>query len=252
MAVGCTFFLADLRANPIPPDEDLTAEEIVEQMVEHDEMNYQSAKDYEYQQTIITEKLNKKLEVVSSKTKTARQRLPRYISYEVRNMKEGEEVETSVGLGPSRPNAGEEGGSHQEAFTIRELVAFYDYHREKDETVDGIACYVLSYKPKDKKEIPKARSTQQKVLSHLTGKLHIHPEDFIIIRNDSDLISPMPFVFMDLVSLRSLHVHYDAVKVDKVWLPQQMEISYQVRILYFSTIRERQRTTMGDFVKAAR
>lgn len=251
IAIVLTFFAAKAPANPASPDGDLSAQEIVEKMVVREEANNELARQYEYEQEMVTDKLDNNGTVVSTKTKTSQQRLQKLISYKVQGIKGGKDVETEVGFGSAPEKASkEEEGAHLEAMTIRDLSRYYDFERDKDESVEGVVYYVLSFKPKSEKDIPKAKSRDEKVLAHLSGKLWIHPVDFSIVTSDSRLVSPMPFAIIDLVSLRDLHIRYQAFKLnDLVWMPKQMDVSYQVRILYFSTIRERQKATMRNFVK---
>lgn len=244
------FFAAKAPANPPVPDEELGAQEIVDKMIVQEEANNEVARRYEYEQETITEKLDKNDRVVQSTTKTAKQRLQRQISYKVQGMKGGKEVQTEVGFGSAPDEKPAPEGTYLEAMTIRELSRYYDFQREKDEPVDGVLHYLLSFKPKDAKDIPKAKSREEKVLAHLTGKLWIHPADFSIVMSDSRLVSPLPFAIIDLVSLRDLRIRYQAFKLnDQVWLPKQMEVSYQVRVLYFRTIRERQKAAMRNYAQ---
>jgi hypothetical protein len=233
-------------------NEDLDAGEIVERLVAEEEANYEWARRYQYEQETTTEKLDKHQKVVKSDTKTSKQRLQRQISYKVQGVKGGKEVQTEVGFGTAADETqSEKDGTYLEAMTIGELSRYYDFTRVKDENVGGLKHYVLEFKPKEGKDIPKAKSREEKVLAHLAGKLWIHPTDFSIVMSDSKLVSPLPFAIIDLVSLRDLRIHYEAQKLDdKAWLPKQMEVSYQVRILYFKMIRERQKVTMRNFQKA--
>ena len=241
---------AKAAENPPAPGEDLGAQQIVEKMVVQEETNNEFARLYEYEQETVTEKLDKNKQVVHSTTKTVKQRLQHQISYKVQGIQGGKEVQTEVGFGSAPDEKPQQDGTYLEAMTIRELSRYYDFQREKDESVDGAAHYVLSFKPKDAKDLPKAKSREEKVLAHLTGKLWIHPADFSIVMSDSRLVSPLPFAIIDLVSLRDLRIRYQAFKLnDQVWLPKQMEVSYQVRVLYFKTIRERQKAAMRNFVK---
>ncbi len=250
ITITLAIFAGEAAANLPLLDEDLGAQEIVEKMIVQEEANNELARRYEYQQETVTEKLDKNDQVVQSTTKTAKQRLQSQISYKVQGMKGGKEVQTEVGFGSAPDERPQQDGTYLEAMTIRELSRYYDFHREKDEPVDGVAHYVLSFKPKDAKDIPKAKSREEKVLAHLTGRLWIHPADFSIVMSDSRLVSPLPFAIIDLVSLRDLHIRYQAFKLnDQVWLPKQMDLSYQVRILYFKMIRERQKAVMRNFVK---
>lgn len=233
-------------------DEELGPAEIVEKMVTAEETNNELARKYEYEQETVTEKLNGDGKVVSSKNKTTKQQLQPKISYKVQGIKGGKEVETEVGFG-SAPKKGDsdEDGTYLEAMTIRELSRYYDFVRGDNEAIEGVNHYVLNFKPKDAKDIPKAKSREEKVLANLAGKLWIHPTDFSIVKSDSRLVSPLPFAIIDLVSLRDLHISYEASKLEnKVWVPKQMEIAYQVRILYFQMIRERQKVAMRNYVLA--
>lgn len=250
ITVGILFFSSISGVFAQSTEEDLDTGEILERMINEEEANYELARAYEYEQETVTEKLNKKEEVVKSTTKTEKQKLQKHISYKVQGMKGGKEVETSVGFGAAPEEHKQEEGTYLEAMTIRELSRYYDFERVADEPVEGNPHYVLAFKPKNGKDIPKAKSREEKVLAHLAGKLWIHPTDFSIVRSDSRLVSPIPFAIIDLVSLRDLHIQYEAFKLDdKVWMPRQMEVSYQVRVLYFNTIRERQKASMRNYAK---
>jgi hypothetical protein len=230
--------------------EDLDTGEILERMISGEEANYELARVYEYEQETVTEKLDKDGKVVKSTTKTEKQKLQKHIGYKVQGVKRGEEVETSVGFEDERDEKPREEGTYLEAMTIRDLSRYYDFTRVADEPLDGVWHYVLAFKPKDEERIPKAKSREEKVLEHLAGKLWVHPKDFSIVKSDSRLVSPLPFAIIDLVSLRDLHIQHEAFKLDdKVWMPKRMEVRYSVRILYFSTIRERQRGTMRNYAK---
>jgi len=249
--VAFTFSLK-VAALPAVLDEELDANEIVEKMVVEEETNNILARKYEYEQETVTEKLNGDGKVVSSKTKTTKQRLQPQISYKVQGIKGGKEVETEVGFGSAPQEPSKEDGTYLEAMTIRELSRYYDFTRGNDEAINGVNYYVLNFKPKDAKDIPKAKSQEEKVLAHLAGKLWIHPVDFSIVKSDSRLVSPLPFAIIDLVSLRDLHISYESSKLEnKVWVPKQMEVFYEVRIVYFHMIRERQKVAMKNYVLAA-
>lgn len=250
ITIVLAFFAAKAAANVPLPDAELGASAIVARMVDAEEANNVLARRYEYEQETVTEKLDNDEKVVQSTTKTVKQKLQSQISYKVQGMKGGKEVQTEVGFGLAPDEKPAPEGTYLEAMTIRELSRYYDFTRGMDEPVDGVAHYVLKFKPKDAKDIPKAKSREEKVLAHLTGKLWIHPADFSIVMSDSRLVSPLPFAFIDLVSLRDLHIRYQAFKLDdQVWLPKQMEVAYQVRVLYFQMIRERQKAVMRNFVK---
>jgi len=247
ITIALVFLCGICPSKALGTDEDLDAGEIVEKLISQEEANFEQARRYQYEQETVTEKLNKKGEAVKSTTKISKQRMQKQISYKVQGMKGGKEVSTEVGFGTATEDEPKEEGTYLEAMTIRELSRYYDFERAKDEPVDGVEHYVLSFKPKSDQDIPKARTREEKVLAHLQGKLWVHPEDFSIVRSDSRLVSPLPFAIIDLVSLRDLRIRYEAGKLDdKVWLPKQMEVSYQVRVLYFNTIRERQKVTMRN------
>jgi hypothetical protein len=228
-------------------DDEVGPAEIVRRMIEQEEKNAERAAQYEYEQETVTERLNGDDEVVNTRTKTSKQRLHKVISYKVQGIKSGEDVETEVGFGSEPGKSSKEEGTYLEAMTIRELSQFYEFDREDDEEIGGLEHYVLSFHPKDEDELPKARSREEKVLAHLSGKLWVHPTDYAIVRSDSRLVSPLPFAIIDLVSLRDLSIQYEGFKhKNEVWLPKSMEVFYKVRILYLNMRRERQKVKMRD------
>lgn len=225
-----------------------TADEIVNKVVVQEDANYEKAKDWEFEQNLVTQRLDGDEGVKEEKKKTITYRPEGKLSFNVGGLKDqGEKAE--VGIGLSNDKDDEKEGKFSEALKMRELQPFYNFTLAGEEIGDweGGKAILIDFEPKpDAGE--KAEGERQKVLTHLHGRLWIHPTHHTIMKADCSLVEPMPFAWLDVVSLRILKIKYETVFHDKkVWLPKNMEVYYFVRIFFLGGIRERQTMTAENF-----
>ncbi len=223
-----------------------TADQIIEKVVAQEDLNYEKAKNWEFEQHLVTQRLDGDEKVKSEKTKTITYRPEGKLSFSVGGLKDqGDKAE--VGIGLSNDKDDEKEGKFSEALKMRELQPFYVFSLVGEGDLNGEKVWMLDFEPKPDME-EKAEGQKQKVLTRLHGRLWIHPKYFAIMKADCSLVRPMPFAWLDLVSLRILRIQYETVfHENKVWLPKSMEVYYLVRILFLSHIRERQTMTADGY-----
>ena len=240
-----TVLLAAAPPSPAAP----TAMEIIEKVVAQEDINFEEAKHWEYAQHFVTQKLDGEGKVVSEKRSSAVYRPTGNLSYAVGGLSPGvdnAQVGFDVGSKTNEtPEEAEESRRVSETMKMRELMPFYHFALAGEGESDHGPVWWLDFDPV---EGAKARTTQQKVLTRLRGRLLVHREFNTIVQADCSLVKPMPFVWLDLVSLRSLVIHYETFRhAGKVWMPRRMEFEYQVRIFWVTNLRQRQAMTADWF-----
>ncbi len=220
------------------------ATNLVEHVIAEEDSNYERAKNWEYTLHITTQRLDGEGKVVRENQKSAPYRPQGRLSYRVEGVdRQGESAEVGFGFSDRESGDGKEGAS--ESIKMRELSPFYDFALAGESQIEGKKVWLLDFAPKGE---VKTKGTRQKVLSRLRGRLWINERHNAIMRADCALDKPMPFVWLDLVSLRSLKIHYEAFHHEgRVWMPRRVEFEYLVRIFFISHIRQRQIMTADGF-----
>lgn len=231
---------ARIFAEPLPK-----VEELMDCVVEQEDRNFEQARQWEFDQRLVTQRLNGDGEVESEKIKTEVYRPEGRLSFSVGGLKgQGEKAEVGVGRVDSKTKTEE--GRFSEAMRLRELRPFYRFSLAGEGEYAGLKVWFLDFEPKPDVKVEGDR--QQKVLAHLQGRFWINQADAAVIRADCSLVRPMPFAWFDLVSLRELKIQYETLHhEEKVWLPKSLEVFYKVRIMFISHIRERQMMTASDY-----
>ncbi len=225
----CTALTA---VEPLP-----SADEIIDRVVKQEDVNYERAKGWEYEQHIAVQKLDGEGRVKHEEVKTITYRPEGRLSFNVAALK-GQGDDAQVGIGMTNEKDSEEEGRFSESLKMRELRPFYTFTRQEDGVLEGKMHWVVDFKPKPGVE---AHGQQQKVLKSLMGRLWIDPDENAIAHADCSLEKPIPFAWFDLVTLRELSIRYDAHSFEgKVWMPRGMNLTYRVRILFFGQVYERQ------------
>lgn len=237
-----TFFLLALqvRAAPFP-----TVEGLMDRVVEQEDRNFEQARQWEFDQKLVTQRLDGDGKVESEKIKTEVYRPEGRLSFSVGGLKgQGENAEVGVGRASSKAKAEE--GRFSEAMRMRELRPFYNFTLAGEGEHAGLKVWLLDFEPKP--DVIVEGDRQRRVLAHLRGRFWINQTDAAVIRADCSLVSPMPFAWFDLVSLRELRIQYETLHHEgKVWLPSSLEVFYMVRVMFISHIREKQVMTASNY-----
>jgi len=222
-----------------------TVEELVGRMVEQEDRNFELAKKWEFEQHLVTQRLDGDGHVESEKTKTVTYRPEGKLSFSVGGLKgQGEQAEVGIGMSNQKDNPEE--GRFSEAIHMRELRPIYDFTLAGEGEHDGRKVWLLDFTPKIDLKVEGDR--QRRVLAGLRGRLWVDQADSAILRADCSLVKPMPFAWFDLVSLRELRIQYETLLQDgKVWLPKSMEVFYMVRVMFITHIREKQLMTADGY-----
>jgi hypothetical protein len=241
---GCLALLAPCGAVAAP-----TAEEIVEKVLAQEDANFEEARNWEYTQHFVTCKLDGEGRVVSEKRSSTTYRPTGNLSYSVGGLsRNGEQAEVGFDVGTKTNETAEEAEQSRrvsEAIRMRDLAPLYHFTFAGEGDCDRGPVWWIDFEPR---EGTKARNSQQKVLARLHGRFWVHRELNTIVQADCSLVKPMPFVWLDLVSLRQLAIHYEAFRHEgKVWMPRLVEFEYLVRIFWVSNLRQRQTMTADGF-----
>jgi hypothetical protein len=124
------------------------------------------------------------------------------------------------------------------------LIARFQFQPIRVEDVSGHPAYLLTMLPKP--DQPPTRNMQEKIVSHLQGKIWIDVEDSELVKADVDLTEPVR-VGGFLGSVKE--VHLDVVEdriAPSVWVPQTVHLRVNARAL-LKSIRLRQQSDFSDY-----
>ncbi len=217
---------------------------VIDQVIQQEDMNYERAKTWEYQQHFLIQKLDSEGHVKSEQKKTVTYRPEGRLSFNVAAMKGGDE-KTQVGIGMTNSRDNSEEGRFSESIKMRELRPFYRFTLQGEREWKGKKHWLVDFEPKGDVS---AHGQQQKVLSNLKGRLWIDADKKAIAHAECSLYRPIHLMWFNLVQLQDLQIHYDAhLHEEKVWMPEAMELTYCVRILFFGQMNERQVMKTDNF-----
>jgi len=221
-----------------------TVEEIIDRVIQQEDINFERAKTWEYEQHFTIQKLNGDGGVKSEEKKTITYHPEGRLAFNVAEMKGGSD-KAQVGIGMTNAKDSKEEGRFSEAIKMKELRPFYDFKLVGEREREGKKHWLVEFEPKAGVE---AHGQQQKVLTHLRGKLWIDPQENAIAHAECSLQQPLALAWFDVVTLRDLQIQYDAAAFEgKVWMPRGMDLTYRVRIFFFGQVYERQLMTADGF-----
>ncbi len=134
----------------------------------------------------------------------------------------------------------------------QEFVSRYRFSLVGEEAVDGHACWIVYLAPRSE-DLPVRRRIDN-ALNNSTGRLWISQDDFGVARVEFEMARSVRFWGGILGTLRNARGRLEFTRVaDDVWLPENVDIQIDLRIL-FSNIRRRilrdfegyTRTSMAD------
>ena len=242
-----------LSASTMTAAQTSTADEIVDLAVTRAELQRDAGLDQAFEATLesITEQLDGDGEVKETERATYRQYPVEGVIFEELVAREGEPLDEGDAEDEvkrrdkfarevrERRTKGEDPEPEDEnrvAFDS-EFVERYQFDLVGEESVEGIACWIVALKPKPGK-LPERRRIDT-ALNKSTGRLWISQEDYGLARVEFEMASSVRFWGGILGTLRNTVGRMDFRRYDDdTWLPQQIDIRLDLRIL-FSNIRRR-------------
>ncbi|MDW8349838.1 MAG: hypothetical protein RML49_06210 [Verrucomicrobiae bacterium] len=203
---------------------------ILELIIKHDALMHEKMKGYEYEQHVLTRKLNEAGQEIEKKELSMTVRPGARTLLSVVADKSGVVKTESEGAEEKTLNS----RKMVTPFLISELLPRFEVWTEGETIWNGYPAYVLGFKPlADQKPFS---NRMEKVLAHLAGKMWVSQTDYIILKTEAELSRSIDLAWF-FASMRSMRLDYEAQRIEGLgFVPKMFKLDYEVRIL---TIRSR-------------
>ena len=180
---------------------------LVEKALERDRELRERRLAYEFELTARTEKMDRNNRVLKDETVTAVVRPQAEIRYEV-ELKPGDMVEDGSRTEKNRKQL-RDSEKVMAVMDLKKLAPRFILKREKDETVRGLRCRVVSFKPKPGQPYD---SREEKIINALQGRFWLHPDDASIVQSEARLPAPVAVAWV-FASMRELSFRYESMEL---------------------------------------
>jgi hypothetical protein len=231
---------------------DPTADQIIEQAVERARLQREAEADIGFESTVeaITEHLDGDGEVEKTERATYRQYAVEGVLYEELVAREGaalsnddirnelklkEEFAEDIRERLEKGEAPEPEDENRVDFD-QDFVGRFRFTLEGEEVVDEHLCWVVYLEPRDE-NLPVRRNIDH-ALNNSTGRIWVSQDDFGVARVEFEMGNSVKFWGGIIGSLRSTTGRLEFTRVaPDVWLPNAIDIKFDVRILIRSIRR---------------
>jgi hypothetical protein len=193
-------------ATPSLPGRDPVAA-LVDKALERDQELRQRRLAYEFELTARTEKMDRTGRILKDETVTAVVRPQADIRYEV-ELKPGEMTQDGATSEKNRKQL-RDSEKVMAVMDLKKLAPRFILKREKDETVRGIRCQVVSFKPRPGQPYD---SREEKIINALEGRFWLHPDDASIVQSEARLPAPVSVAWI-FASMRELSFRYESMEL---------------------------------------
>ena len=244
--------VASKTADPVPVQEDLSAQAIVDRAVDRTEAQHLSMVEASFKSEAVakTQSLDGNNNITDTETSRYRQYplngavFEELIEINGRPLNEKEiqkeetkkrefiqEVEQRRTRGDYIQPVKEERIRFNREFTER-----YLYNIEKTEMIRGHLCWVISLKPREGK-LPE-RNRMDRALNQMTGTLWVSQDDYGLVRVEFGLSKPFNYWggFLAVIRKTDGWVEYTRVE-SNVWLPRHFNLQLDLKVMMFKNIR---------------
>jgi hypothetical protein len=218
-------------------------EAIVSKAVAADEQEDERLKHYQYQQTIITQKLDddNKIKEVTQLELTIQPGEDHGFTI-VTGQRGGVMIPTTE-INKMEKQA-KESEAFKANFSLRKLAPRFDKELVGKEICNGQEAYVVAFRPKEGQPY---QERVEKILNNLQGKIWISTDDYSILKTDATLAHDVDLAWF-FATMKKLDFYYESQPITEGRGPAKFNLSYEVAVV-LSTIREKQFITMRNFQK---
>jgi hypothetical protein len=218
-------------------------EEMIENVIARDEAQEKTLRGYEYDQTVILEKLADDGSVRGREKVDMTVRPGKKSEFTVVS---GEKGGVFIPGGDSATKAMEKQARDSEktksAFSLRKIAGRYNISKAGRETVAGRAAHILAFTPR--KGQP-AKDRIEKILNHLRGRMWVSAGDYSILKTEAVLSQPVEIAWF-FATMRTLEFCYAAQPIGEGYGPANFQLQFEIDVP-LRTIRQRQDITMRNF-----
>lgn len=214
---------------------------ILQNVLRHDDLMHQKMKRFEYEQHVLTKKLNSSGKELEKKELTMTVRPEGETLLSVVADKSGV-VKTEDESSLKETQQAKDSRKMVSKFSMRKLLPRFEVWLIGEELWQSYPAYLLGFKPKgDQKPFA---DRMEKVLTHLAGKMWVSKTDYIILKTEAELSQPIDLAWF-FANMRSMTFRFEAQRVEGLgFVPKSFILDYQVRVLT-STSRHHQIVTMS-------
>jgi hypothetical protein len=213
---------------------------IIQQAIDRDQANQQALKSMEYQQTLRTERLDKKDQI------TQREEVQMIVrpgaDQEIQVLSEkGDDL-------PANPDEaalqaqGQKAQKQKIDFSLKDLAQRFRITLVGTNAVRGQPVYVVAFEPKLNQPY---HNQTEKVLNQLHGQMWISTRDYSVLKTQATLAQPVPIAW-NLAQITSLSFQYEVNDPSEAVGPAQILTSVKV-VAPFIMINQRMTVDMTHF-----
>ena len=135
---------------------------------------------------------------------------------------------------------------HEREF-LREVPDAFDFRLVREETLEGRRVYVIDATPRSDF---KPRSTDGKLLTKMQGRLWIDAQTYEWAKAEAQTVDTISFGGFALRVGPGTRFTLEQVRVNgEIWLPKQVTVTYQARLLLFKKLSGQVDYTYRDYKK---
>ena len=123
--------------------------------------------------------------------------------------------------------------------SLHRLAPRYDMTLRGEETIRGVPCYAVDYKPKAAQAT--AATREEKVVSNLHGHFWISKEDFSVVQSDGTLSGPVSLALIASVNQMDIKYYSQALPNGDT-APKEVTVTMAVKAPFYD-FRQKQVTT---------
>ena len=130
---------------------------------------------------------------------------------------------------------------------LREVPDAFDFRMAAEETLDGRRVYVIDCTPR---RDFKPRTNDGKLLTKMKGKLWVDAETYEWVKAEAETVDTISFGGFALRVGPGTRFTLEQVRVNgEIWLPKQVTVTYQARLLLFKKLAGQVDYTYRDYKK---
>lgn len=239
------------------------AREIVRRSVNLDNANWERARNYNFVQRIEERKLDDAGKVDSVESKTydvfivSGEAYSKLVARNDKPLPDAEQRKEQSKLsraawerernpGDGKANIEKERQRRQQF--LKDLPETYNCKLVGEEVQSGRPVWVIELEPRS--DYKPSDSRAARILPHLRGKLWVDKGDYQWVRAEAEVIHPITFGgFLARLAPGARFAGYQIRVNNEVWLPKELQLSFDARLALIKRYKEEVRVTYGEYKK---